>query len=1064
MIKKINIVIFFCSFISLAQSTTEEKFVKFFNSGVQNLENQDIENAIENLENAYQYSIDFYGKSSIETAQVCYYLAATYADNNPKKALENILKAQVVFKKEYGEESQENAILLSLLGSIYLDLKQFEKAKETFTKSQSLAKEIYGEDSINYGVSCTNTGATFLKVSDFNTALKYVNEGLEILKNQTEFPKVYYDNLRFNNLPFIYEGLGRYDEALLVYEESLDFIKKQYGTNTVNYAHILQSIGMVQLKIGLLKKAEKSFLNSIEILSTAVDDSYDASIVNAYMGLAVYYTQNYEYESAIYYSNLAIEINESLEANDEEYDVTYYDILSNLYYEMGNTSFAKNLLEKAKNKSKEIYGENSLEYAVKLAKYAQLEWYFDEESAKKLVNQAIEIAEKIDVNSPQYQECLVQLIPILVRDNKIEQAIAIAKKNVVKRSKSSRVYLESNILLGDLYLLDKKYQEAENLFNETANGIAKIYGKTSPNYAHVLQKYIEALFFQEKYTNLTQLIQECNPILVNQVKDFFIFASEKPKYTYLRTLEDKFNFFQNVGYILKNDEELALINYENQLLLKGLLLNTSKDLITKLSELNDSEINNLINTFLQKKNEFVKNNTLQKEDENGLNMEIINLENQLTDLYNSNFKTDYNNQFNKSFEFVKNQLNSNEVAIEFSKIDISNYKDENPNYIYVAYLIRKEYKFPKLIVLANEKELKNIIKGSELNPNETFKTRGSSANRIGAKVGAKELYKLIWKPFEIYIKPHNTLYFALDGILHQIPIALLTNEANEMLLEQHNLTQLNSTFDLTKKQSEPKLNNALFVGGIQYDYSVKNALKIESKSKKTFEISKLEKQADLKKWDYLPATLVEINAIEDLFKKNNTSYQLLSDSLATEAKIKALDKKSPSVIHIATHGFFFENISINKSSDLKNENVFQLADDPLLRSGLLFSGANYAWLNGSNPYENEDGILTALEISNLNLHTTDLVVLSACETGLGDVEGNEGVYGLQRAFKKAGVSKMIMSLWEVPDKETSEFMELLYSNWFKGIKLKDAFSKTQLEMSKKYRDEPLKWAAFFLLE
>lgn len=819
---------------------------------------------------------------------------------------------------------------------------------------------------------------------------------------------------------------------------------------------------MVQLKIGLLQKAEKSFLNSIEILSSATDDSYNASIANAYMGLAVFYTQNYKYELAIYYSNLAIEINESLEANAKEYDVTYYDILSNLYFEMGNTSFAKKLLEKAKNKSKEVYSENSLEYAVKLANYAQLEWYFDKESAKKLVNQAVEIAEKIDINSPQYQECLVQLIPILVRDNKIDDAITIAQKNILKTDKSSRVYLENKILLGDLYLLVKKYQDAEILFNETANGIAKIYGKNSPNYANVLVQYMEALFYQEKYANLTPLIQECNPILVNQVKDFFKFASEKPKYTYLRTLEDKFNFFQNVGYILKNDEKLALINYENQLLLKGLLLNTSKDLITKLSELNNLEINNLINTFLQKKNEFVKNNTLQKIDEKGLNMEIINLENELTDLYNTHFKTDYNNQFKKSFQDVQNKLETNEIAIEFSKIDVSKYDDENPDYIYVAYLISKQSKFPKLVVLANEKELKMIIKGSELNPNQTFKTRGSSANRIGAKVGAKELYKLIWKPFEPYINLQNTVYFALDGILHQIPMALLTNEANEMLLEKHPLVQLNSTFDLTKKSNEPKLSNALFVGGIQYDYYDKKASKIENKS--TLEISKLSKQADVKKWDYLPATLAEINAIEALFQEHNTTYQLLTDSLATEDKIKALDKKSPSVIHIATHGFFFENNTKSKANSLNNDNVFQLADDPLLRSGLLFSGANYAWLNGSNPYEKEDGILTALEISNLDLHGTDLVVLSACETGLGDVEGNEGVYGLQRAFKKAGVSKMIMSLWEVPDKETAEFMELLYSNWFKGITLKEAFSKTQLEMSKKYRDESLKWAAFFLLE
>ena len=120
--------------------------------------------------------------------------------------------------------------------------------------------------------------------------------------------------------------------------------------------------------------------------------------------------------------------------------------------------------------------------------------------------------------------------------------------------------------------------------------------------------------------------------------------------------------------------------------------------------------------------------------------------------------------------------------------------------------------------------------------------------------------------------------------------------------------------------------------------------------------------------------------------------------------------------------------------------------------------------NGNNPYENEDGILTALEISNLNLSNTDLVVLSACETGLGDIDGSEGVYGLQRAFKMAGVDLIMMSLWEVPDKETSEFMTIFYTNWLNGEDVRTAFRNTQLKMSTKYKANPEKWAAFVLFE
>ena len=145
-----------------------------------------------------------------------------------------------------------------------------------------------------------------------------------------------------------------------------------------------------------------------------------------------------------------------------------------------------------------------------------------------------------------------------------------------------------------------------------------------------------------------------------------------------------------------------------------------------------------------------------------------------------------------------------------------------------------------------------------------------------------------------------------------------------------------------------------------------------------------------------------------------------------------------------------------------NENSYSLAVDPLIRSGLILAGGNYAW-SGKTPIDGvEDGIATAYEISQLNLSNTELVVLSACETALGDVKGSEGVFGLQRAFKMAGVKKMIVSLWQVPDKETAELMTSFYNYWLKGRSIGEAFAQAQSDMRKKY--SPFYWAAFVLVE
>lgn len=144
------------------------------------------------------------------------------------------------------------------------------------------------------------------------------------------------------------------------------------------------------------------------------------------------------------------------------------------------------------------------------------------------------------------------------------------------------------------------------------------------------------------------------------------------------------------------------------------------------------------------------------------------------------------------------------------------------------------------------------------------------------------------------------------------------------------------------------------------------------------------------------------------------------------------------------------------------QHAFKLSDNPLNRSGLLFAGANNSW-KGKPAEGLEDGILTAYEASNVVLTNTKLVTLSACETGLGDIKGSEGVYGLQRAFKMAGAEYLLMSLWKVPDAETAEFMEHFYGKWFSGGTIEAAFQETQHYMKRRYPGTPYKWAAFVLI-
>ena len=191
---------------------------------------------------------------------------------------------------------------------------------------------------------------------------------------------------------------------------------------------------------------------------------------------------------------------------------------------------------------------------------------------------------------------------------------------------------------------------------------------------------------------------------------------------------------------------------------------------------------------------------------------------------------------------------------------------------------------------------------------------------------------------------------------------------------------------------------------------------------------------------------------------------IFENRTASENNLKSLSgSKSKSIIHIATHGFTFPAPTENNQENNYQSNNFRLSDNPMIRSGLLFAGANLTWQGKEDIMirkTNEDGVLTAFELSELPLENTKLMVLSACETGKGTIYGSEGIMGLKRAIKLAGVENMIISLWKVDDEATMELMTLFYSEFSRSKKLISSFASAQKAMRNKYPNDPKKWAGF----
>ncbi len=327
---------------------------------------------------------------------------------------------------------------------------------------------------------------------------------------------------------------------------------------------------------------------------------------------------------------------------------------------------------------------------------------------------------------------------------------------------------------------------------------------------------------------------------------------------------------------------------------------------------------------------------------------------------------------------------------------------------------------------------------------------------ISKKLPDGSIYARIWQFLDKQLSDCHTLYVSPDGIYTQLNLNTLYNSAAEKyLLEEKNIHIIDHLRSIkTAKQNMPLPHNAVIAGNPQFS-------QIQQSPGKPA-VQNLQRNAYGLILSELPGTQTEAENISSLLKSAGIQTSVYTGSTASEANIKKLS--SPDILHMATHGFFLKNpdeLTQNGFNKLKKDH-FQ---NPLLRCGLFFSGANTTFsLDTKNIAALdtlEDGVLTAFEAMNLNLEGTQLVVLSACETGLGEIKNSEGVFGLPRAFRLAGANCVLMSMWPVSDDATRDLMTLFYQKWMQNKDIYTAFREAQIEIKQTY-PEPQYWGAFVL--
>jgi CHAT domain-containing protein len=398
---------------------------------------------------------------------------------------------------------------------------------------------------------------------------------------------------------------------------------------------------------------------------------------------------------------------------------------------------------------------------------------------------------------------------------------------------------------------------------------------------------------------------------------------------------------------------------------------------------------------------------------------------------------------------VQKVLKAGEAAVEmvrFRNYSIDSLGFSNRIFYAILILTPETTKGPTLVMMRNGELLENRF-------------LSYYRNGIQFKVNDEFSYKNYWETIHDALKRLNvkTIYLSTDGAYNFVAANSIKNPfTQKYLIEEIDIRLLTSTRDLLQPPLKKSTSQgSLLIGFPTYNLSG-DAQKPAQNGGQTGRLVSRSIRGTLSRFVRgesgivsLPGTKAEIEQISETLSSLHKPTAF-TESGATESNIK--EARNPGIVHIATHGYFLED---EISPELRPPNQ-------LLNSGLILAGATNFIINGVNPLHFEDdGILTAYEAMNLNLDNTDIVVLSACETGLGKIQNGEGVYGLQRAFQLAGANHVIMSLWPVDDEATQFLMTTFYKKWVESENVRQAFREAQLSAMKKYH-HPFYWGAFVL--
>lgn len=788
--------------------------------------------------------------------------------------------------------------------------------------------------------------------------------------------------------------------------------------NSLLHAKVKSNLGMVHHSLGDFPSSEAYFEEALTIMGqSGVQQNYLYAVIAN--NQAILLKDLGQFNRAETQFKGVIQVFDELGESGKKASLIAQNNLAILYQYLGRTNESIALLEKVTNNTAD-WGEKSNSYQRVSINLALIyESVGNTEAAEALYLKAIDIKKRQRrTNQPDYASILTNLSSLYFNSGQLDKDIAgmLSEAREIYTKQYDEVHptlvTVNNVEIAYL-IKNQEYEKAVSLANQNFNITTELYGENHPKRNQATVQLAVAEWKNAQISDAATHFQQALDNNMEYIKTYFPAMSEVEKGKYWQTLQPDFHAFYSFAFNNPDQQVLGkVLQYE--IGTKGLLLSTSGKIRKQILESGNAELIRNYQAWKSAKNQLAYYYSVPSAE---LEKQKINLDS-VVQLANEKERwLSANTDIFTEDEQGQNFSTASDLADNEALVDLIKYQDYDLGQAKYQALIADQGGYSKVNIgeaTPLDKRMIKLYKNSIL-----FKQQESKS------------YKTFWAPIHDKVYGKEKVYIVKDGVYNQISIGSLF-DGSRYLAEQYDITVITNPADIKGLRREQQLAKSIFLMGSP--------------------------AFDPEKYDALPGTLTEVNSIEGIASSRSMKTVKFTDAEATEQNFaKATDAE---VLHVATHGFFIAKK--DRKAKSSGENLIDNgALDALMRSGIVLADQG---VDGKGEITGaDDGLVTAYEITTMDFPETEIVVLSACETGLGEIKTGEGVYGLQRSFLVAGAKSVIMSLWKVDDNATKEFMINFYNNWLKSGNKHDAFNQARRNLQAQYK-APYYWGAFILIE